>query len=152
MRGDIPKLKLHLGDDGKPIPDEVDRIPKCPDWVSGEVKKQWKKVIALLSERGLAGRATPDVIAAYCKACVDFKDAASTLAKEGNFFKGLHGPRPHPAQRMQEVAMNQMRQLGGVLGLDPVSMQRLGAGKARGKATPTVASRDRKKEPKQGTA
>lgn len=108
-------------------------------------------MIALLTERGLAGRATPDVIAAYCKACVDLRKAIAVLDKDGEFFEGLHGPRPHPAQRMQEVAMNQIRQLGGILGLDPVSMQRLG-GKAKGKTVPHVASRDRKKEPRQGTA
>lgn len=151
MKGNIPKLKLHAGDDDKPSRDADDAIPACPKWCSKDVRKQWKEVIATLAERGLAGRATPDVIAAYCKACVDLRDAAVTLAKDGNFFDGLHGPRPHPAQRMQEVAMNQIRQLGGILGLDPVSMQRLG-GKAKGKTAPHVASRDRKKEPRQGTA
>lgn len=151
MRGNIPKLKIHTDDGGKPIGGDTDAVPVCPKWCSKEVKKQWKEVIATLVDRGLAGRATPDVIAAYCKACVDLRDAMATLAKEGNFFDGLHGPRPHPAQRMQEVAMNQIRQLGGILGLDPVSMQRLG-GKAKGKTAPHVASRDRKKEPRQGTA
>lgn len=130
-RGPKPKptvLKIMAGNPGKrPLnaqesrPSSADLRP--PDWLDDAAKAKWEALAPELSRLGLLTAADVDTFAAYCQAWAEFRAATMQIAKEGRTTKARKGQRqyPHPAVAQQRTAIQAMRQLGSLFGLDPAS-------------------------------
>lgn len=109
----------------RPGTSPVDRVPPAPAWLSDDARSEWKRVCPILvKERRTLTVADLPTLAAYCTAVGQVQEASRILGREGLTFMSEHGPRKHPAVSIRNDAMTQMRQLGGELGLTPVSRSR----------------------------
>jgi P27 family predicted phage terminase small subunit len=142
------KLKLLTGNPGKrPLaaaaPQPAARPPRCPSWLDAEAKNKWKELAPELARLGLLTAIDGDVLAAYCQAWAEFRQATETLAREGRFVKvggllveGNDGKeawvgyqiQPHPAVAQQRSAWQAVKSFAALFGLDPSSRSKLHVG------------------------
>lgn len=119
MRGRKPS-------DTVPAPSPLADVPRPPSYLSKDAKAEWKRMASLL----ILDRRTLDVgdmptFAAYCVAAGQLAEASRIIAREGMTYAGANGfPKRHPAVAILAEASKQVRQLGGELGLTPVSRSR----------------------------
>ena len=115
-------------------PKPKNKIPRCPEWLSDDAKKVWKRTTTQLKGMGLLFESDQDLIAAYCNAVVNYKIATDLVDKSGLLIKGRRdGVITNPAVRAQRDAAQLMRQLGAEFGLTPSSRTRISAdGEANG--------------------
>ncbi len=93
-RGPPPKpthLKLIAGNPGKrPLnarePKPPKGRPRCPDWLSVETRKVWKRLVATLEAMGLLTAADGDAVAAYAQTYVRWRKAEEFLEKRGEVY------------------------------------------------------------------
>ncbi|WP_454917280.1 phage terminase small subunit P27 family [Xanthobacter sediminis] len=107
-------------------PGTVEKVPPAPSWLSKEAKAEWKRVAPILvQERRTLTVADLATLGAYCVAAGQIQEASRILAAEGLTYRTETGvPKPHPCAKLRTDAMTQLRQLGGELGLTPVSRSR----------------------------
>ncbi|MEP9348546.1 phage terminase small subunit P27 family [Xanthobacter sp. KR7-225] len=110
----------------KPDVSPVEKVPTAPAWLSKDAKAEWRRVCPILvNERRTLSEADLPTLAAYCAAVGQVQEASRILAKEGLTYSSDSGmPKKHPAVGIRHDAMTQVRQLGGELGLTPVSRSR----------------------------
>lgn len=109
----------------RPGTSPVERVPPAPAWLPKDGKAEWKRVAPILvTERRTLTVADLPTLGAYCAAVAQVQEASRILEREGLTFATEQGPRKHPAVSIRNDAMTQMRQLGGELGLTPVSRSR----------------------------
>ena len=100
------------------------RGPQLPKWLSPEAQKEWRRVAPLLADR--LTDSDYGMLESYCTAVGSIRELQVILNKEGLIVETENGPKPHPASRMQGLAMNQVRGLGEQLGLSlPCILTRL---------------------------
>lgn len=133
MRGRKPAptaLKLLKGDnrinDDEPQP--AAGIPTCPSR-SKAVREVWDYTIAQLAHMRTITMADRDALHAYCQAVVLFEQATQLLEDEGlvvptTLGRGL----PHPAQKIQREAGQQLRMYACEFGLTPSARTRIKVG------------------------
>lgn len=103
----------------------LNRAPPAPPWLSTVAKGEWRRVCRiLLEERRTLTAADLPTLAAYCTAVAQVQEATQLLARDGLIFSGPQGPKRHPAVGIRNDGMTQVRQLGGELGLTPMSRSR----------------------------
>lgn len=86
MRGRKPKptaLKELQGNPGKralnasePKPEGT---PRCPQWLTGEARKEWKRVAAALVKAKVVTQVDRAVLAAYCQSYAQWMEAEEKL-------------------------------------------------------------------------
>ena len=113
-------LKPHLKPTGKALV----KSPKAPAWFTPEAKGEWKRIMPLLIERKILTEADMGSVENYCIAIGQVREMQALISKEGAIAMGTHGPRAHPAIRVQSDAMTRARLLASELGLTPVSRSR----------------------------
>lgn len=123
-RGPQPKpdqLKALEGNPGKrPINKEApiaDGRPECPPQVGEYGRLVWERVINSMPDR-LYGTADTEMLAAYCVAAERHRDACVEISQ--NKYDG-EGDRPSKWFPVMAQQATLIMQLGGKLGLDPVS-------------------------------
>ncbi|MFG1202888.1 phage terminase small subunit P27 family [Xanthobacter aminoxidans] len=105
----------------------LNRAPPAPAWLSTVAKGEWRRACRILmEERRTLTAADLPTLAAYCAAVAQVQEATQILAREGLTFSGPQGPKRHPAVGIRHDGMTQVRQLGGELGLTPMSRSRPG--------------------------
>lgn len=102
------------------VEDNLDVVPDAPIWLSPEAKTEWRKVAAILVERGVLTSADLGTLAAYCSAVGQLVVAERAIRRDGM----VVGDKRHPLLTTSVAARNQIRQLAGELGLTPVSRSR----------------------------
>ena len=126
--------------EGEPQPEAG--APPAPEWLGGEAKAEWERVVDV-SPPGLLTLADRPSLTAYCIAWAEFVDATQALAKEGRVYETPGGQRkPHPAVAMQRSAWDAVVKFGALLGLDPANRSRLSVPRAE-KAKKGVMARER---------
>ena len=133
MRGRKPKpaaLKELEGNPGKrainPEPKFSSRMPRCPEHLTGEARKEWKRVVHELHYAGLLKVTDRAVLAAYCQAWADWVEACRELdgaAKVCTTDKGYEYPNPWIGIR--NGAMESLRKMMAELGMTPSSRSRV---------------------------
>ena len=90
-RGPPPKptaLRIAEGNPGKRrLPENEPKprggVPRCPNWLSTEAKKVWKRTIPELKRMGVVAFVDGDALTAYCQAYARWKTAEEFLDKHG---------------------------------------------------------------------
>ena len=134
MRGRRPKatrLKVLAGNPGKrPLngeePQPKRSIPRCPDHLDADAKKEWKRLTKELDEVGLLSDMDRAALAAYCVVYARWVRAERKVASLGAVLETADGnlyQNPHLAVANQ--ALDQMHRLGPLFGLDPSSRSRM---------------------------
>jgi P27 family predicted phage terminase small subunit len=132
MLGDSSPLKLKILsgnhrisrlNTGEPLPPPG--VPDCPDYLDAVAKEKWTELCQVLGETGLLTQADRDVIAMYCSAFSQWREAADMAKKTGLVIKGASGICANPCVKIAADAKREMRDLSTLLGLDPASRTRL---------------------------
>jgi P27 family predicted phage terminase small subunit len=113
MKGRKPKLTVIEGGSAP------GRCPGPPSWLTLYAQREWKRVAPALHRRRLLAADTMAVLEAFCVAAGQVRECEETMAREGRMIAGEDGPKPHPAFRMQHVAIREARLLATELGVTP---------------------------------
>lgn len=97
---------------------------RSPKWLSTDAKAEWRRVVPILTRRGILTDGDLATLANYCAAIGTVIQAQKILSKDGLIYTGNTGPKRHPATGILNDAMTQSRQLAAELGLTPVSRAR----------------------------
>ena len=131
------KLKLLHGEKNKdrinknePKPPPV--APKCPEWLTGEAKKEWKRIAKDLEVLGLLTRLDMAALAGYCDAYGRWVEASRKLQEEGLVVKAKSGyPMQSPYLSIINTAIKDMKSFLVEFGMTPSSRSRITVGKLR---------------------
>ena len=92
VRGRKPKptaLKVLEGNPGhrplnKKEPMPKGRLPRCPDWLEDDAKKEWKRLGKVLAEMGMLTHLDMMAFAGYCQAYARWKGAEEFITQHGD--------------------------------------------------------------------
>jgi len=149
VRGHQPSptnLKLLRGDRPSRVntdePQPNEGIPECPS-TNERVRAVWDYTMVQLLAMRTVTMADRDSLHGYCQAVVLFDDASLMLEEEGIIvIAGSSGrPLPHPAQKIQREAANQLRAYANEFGLTPSARTRIRVGDQKPKDQQQGASR-----------
>jgi P27 family predicted phage terminase small subunit len=124
-------LKLLRGNPGKrPLnhnePKPTTRLPRAPDHLSVEAKKEWRRAGRFLLTLGLISDLDLAAFAAYCTAYGRWVEAEDALKTYGVMIKSPNGfPVQSPYLGVANKAMEQMRSLLSEFGMSPASRTRV---------------------------
>lgn len=100
-------------------------VPKAPVWLSAPAKAEWKRVAAILVERGVLTEADLGILASCCDAFGTIIECRRTIQREGLTLVAPNGTmKRHPAVAILNATQAQHRQLCAELGLTPYSRSR----------------------------
>ncbi len=123
MRGNPGKRRLN---DREPEPGT--RLPKPPEHLSEEAKREWRRVGRLLFNLGLVSDMDRAALAGYCMAWGRWVQAEAALKTYGVVGKSPSGfPMQSPYLAIANKAMEQMRAFLIEFGMTPASRTRVHA-------------------------
>lgn len=100
-----------------------------PEWITGPGREMWLRVAPLLCKQKVLQVTDLHNVEAFCMAYGTWRLAAIDVANNGVVVAGATGgPIKNPALTALNEAARQMVTFGSMLGLDPVSRQRLVGG------------------------
>ena len=103
-------------------------LPRCPAHLSGEAKKEWRRLGRQLAALGLMSSIDRGALAMYCQAWGRWVEAEEALKKYGMMVKSPSGfPMQSPYLAIANKAMEQMRALLTEFGMSPSSRTRVHA-------------------------
>jgi P27 family predicted phage terminase small subunit len=126
-RGPKPKapgLELLQGTPGKRgkrsrVAARVSR-PACPAWLTREAKAEWGRVTDELEEMGILCKVDRGLIATYCEAWAEFREADQMVRKEGKVKVTTNGNLiQNPWLGIKNKAAERMLKLSNQFGFSP---------------------------------
>lgn len=131
-RGPHPKpnaLRQLAGQPLKPnTPIPQAGVPTCPNWLKGEAKSEWRRVVAeLVAIPDLLTLVDRSVLASYCQHYARWREAERAIDKDGSIIDiiGKHGEvvakQPSPWVGISHKECELMTKAGDRLGLNPSS-------------------------------
>jgi P27 family predicted phage terminase small subunit len=106
--------------------------PACPQWLTGDARKEWKRIIPILEKMGTIIEADRTYIALYCKAYAEYREAESLVKspliitkkkkkklKDGTVIESGGNIIQHPALSIRNAAWERLRKITNDLGLSP---------------------------------
>lgn len=103
-------------------------LQECPTHLSAHAKKKWAELVRILDRAGILKAVDADVLACYCEVYATWLKANKAIAKQGEVTKGPNGGQVHnPYVAIRKGAAAEMRRYSQMLGLDPLSRQKLDA-------------------------
>jgi P27 family predicted phage terminase small subunit len=136
------KLKMLRGNPGRrPLndrePEPEVKLPKPPEHLSDEAKREWRRAGKLLLEMGLVSDLDRAALAGYCAAWGRWVEAEAALKQYGVVVKSPSGfPIQSPYLAIANKAMEQMRVFLLEFGLTPASRTRVHASPAPNEPNP----------------
>ena len=125
IRGRKPKptaLKVLEGNPGhRPLnkrePMPKGRLPRCPDWLEEDAKKEWKRLGKILAEMGMLTNLDMMASAGYCQAYARWKGAEEFITKHGDMVRTPNGylqqvPQVSIAQTNLKIMLKFCEQFG----------------------------------------
>lgn len=98
----------------------------CPDWMGDHGRQLWETIAPLLCREKILSASDIQNVEIYCSAYQQFRDAEDHIKENGLVLIGaMGGAIKNPAATAKNEAIKQMSSIGGMLGLDPSSRQRL---------------------------
>lgn len=83
LEGNPGKRSLNTGE---PKPEK--KAPRCPAWLEGEAKKEWKRMAGQMEKLGILTEIDMAAFAGYCQAYARWKEAEEFITQL------FHQPRP----------------------------------------------------------
>ena len=124
LRGNPGKRRRN---DAEPRP--APRVPTCPACLDGEARKEWKRVVAELTELGLLTRLDRGLLAAYCQAHALWVEAVSSIERYGTMVKSPNGyPMQSPYVAVVNKQVEIMGRIAAEFGMTPSSRTRIRVG------------------------
>lgn len=114
---------------GEPQPRKV--IPECPEWLTGDARKVWDRMIDTLNFMGVLTEADGNSLARYCVTFVRWRAAEEFLAKYGTTFpvKDDRGKvkcfMPFPEVAIANQLSQMLTRLEAEFGMTPSSRTRI---------------------------
>jgi len=147
MRGRKPKpLQQHIlggtfrADRHGGVPQPRRAFPRCPDHLDADAKKEWKRLVRELYDLGLMTNLDRATLAGYCAAWSEWVKMSRLLDQTGLLLKSANGVfYQSPMVAIRNRALEQMRQFGGLLGLNPMDRGRVRAAPAPAEDDPLEA-------------
>ena len=126
-------LKLLQGNPGKRRlndhePHPAPRLPRPPEHLGEEAKKEWRRAGRFLLQLGLVSDIDRAAFAAYCTAFGRWIEAEEALRTYGVMIKSPNGfPMQSPYLSVANKAMEQMRSLLSEFGMSPATRTKVSA-------------------------
>lgn len=102
--------------------------PEPPEWLTGEAREEWDRVLPGLSRLDLLKPEDRAALAAYCEAVAMFRQATETVQREGMTIDAKQGTLAHPAVGIARAAGREIRAWAAHFGLTPSTEQALARG------------------------
>lgn len=115
MRGAKPHMKIDPAALG---------FLSAPEWLSDDARKEWDRVMPILSERKILTDADLGSLENYCIAIGQVREMERHLQAHGHVLEIDGAMKRNPAVGIQSDAMTRSRLLAAEMGLTPVSRSR----------------------------
>ncbi|MEZ4699249.1 MAG: phage terminase small subunit P27 family [Rhodothermales bacterium] len=133
-RGPAPKptkLKLLQGtyrkdraNTNEPEPEAA--VPKCPSFLKGEARREWRRIVPELQEMGLLSRIDRAALCGYCASWETLVESDKVISAEGRTIVNAKGQLvAHPEMAIRSRAMDQLRGYMVEFGMTPASRARI---------------------------
>lgn len=108
--------------------------PKMPDHLSDNAKKEWRRIVSLLEQRGTLSKADSAVLALYCETHARWLQAKQEVATHGLMIEAtvldsageqVTTRKPNPALKVAENAERGLRGYLKEFGMTPSSRERV---------------------------
>ena len=114
-------LKLRGSWRGKNRPPERSgayKRPAMPQYLTGDARKEWIRVVPILEEMGVLAEADRTMLALYCKCYAEWREADS-LVKSLLIKTSNNNIIQHPALSIRTAAWERLRKICAEFGLSP---------------------------------
>lgn len=130
LEGNPGKRKLN---EREPKPETG--MPKCPEWLDPEAKKEWKRLAKAMHQMGVLTTVDRAAFASYCQAYARWKEAQHHIDEEGSvIMNDKDQPVTSPWVNISDKANKQMMHAAAEFGLTPSTRSRIvAAGEANAK-------------------
>lgn len=109
---------------GEPRP--AVKAPACPGWLSKEAKAEWRRAAKVLVAMRVLTEGDRAVLAGYCQAWAEFRQADEAIQKSGLLIKDAEGAlRRNPLLMVRNAAHDRMTRDAAQLGLTPAARTRV---------------------------
>ncbi len=131
LEGNPSKTKLNTRE-----PKPAKGIPKCPEWLLPEAKKEWNRLAELMEQMGVLTEVDRAAFAAYCQSYARWKEAQEHINTEGSTFETDKGYQQQtPWVGIANTNQKLMMQAAAEFGLTPSARSRIVAGNTKGRET-----------------
>jgi P27 family predicted phage terminase small subunit len=101
-----------------------DVVPTAPEWLKGFALEKWQALWPVLDHEMIKPELHGDLVAMYCQAFSDFREACNYIGVKGVIVKDDEGRvLTNPYVAVRDAAVKQMTITGKALGLSPDSFQ-----------------------------
>ncbi len=124
-------LKLVEGNPGRRKPNDLEPKPEgaavCPDWLSPVAREEWEKIAPELDRIGISTSVDSNVLAGYCLAMADLREAEGVLAEDGYTTQTNKGLARHPMSIVKVQALGVLLKFASEFGMTPSSRTKIHA-------------------------
>lgn len=124
-------LKRLAGNPGRrPLPETTpstgDSAPEMPSFLRGDARREWRRIVPELEQRGILARIDLAVLAMYCGAWGRYVEAEKMVKKHGavTVAPSSYEQKSHWLT-IADKAQDQLRRLATELGLSPAARNRV---------------------------
>ena len=107
--------------------------PRCPSWLKGDAKTEWRKLVEMLDRMGILTKVDGNALARYCRLWQRWRRAEDFIEEYGDQYsfedkKGnAIGFRIYPSAKLASTLAVELRRLECEFGLTPASRTRISA-------------------------
>ena len=105
--------------------------PRCPAWLKGNAKSEWKKLVEMTDRMGILTKVDGNALARYCRLWQRWRKAEDFIEEHGDQYpvkdnKGRTvGFRIFPSAKVASILCVELRRLECEFGLTPASRTRI---------------------------
>ena len=126
MRGRKPKPERLKVLDGQVRFVGSTEPPQAPDWLEGEAREEWDRVVAELSKTCLVSPLDALSLASYCRVYAMWREADRQVKEHGITFISDNGNiRCNPAAKLCLSLFEALRRMGAEFGFTPSARSRI---------------------------
>ena len=134
LEGNPGKRSLNTGE---PKPEK--KAPRCPAWLAGEAKKEWKRMAGQMEKLGILTEIDMAAFAGYCQAYARWKEAEEFITQHGTIVKTPSGYwQQVPQVSIAQTYLKIMNRFCEQFGLTPSSRSRIVAEGGEDKESDTM--------------
>jgi P27 family predicted phage terminase small subunit len=100
-------------------------IPDCPDWIDGDARDEWLRVVVELGSMKVITLPDRAAIEAYCQIYGTWREALRRVAEEGLILASKDGLYENPASKIASRCASDLHKYLCQFGLTPASRTRV---------------------------
>jgi len=101
------------------------RLPQCPGHLTGEARKEWKRVTRDLRKIGILDSVDRVAIASYCDCYRRWREASDQLTEQGLIYKQRGIPKLNPLANHLNGLFKELRQYLTQFGMTPAAREKI---------------------------